>query len=354
MKNTARLIILALTFAGFFATATGFAQDANEAFKEYKKLRDDRETRPNPAHSQKICEAGTAFLAEYASDTRRCRQVINELLSYGTNNLSRERDRNKDKPLRTDWYAKLNFSIVDRQYAARDDKTKAVFAALAAAVAEGEMLNTGTDEALWSWRAKIDTLAAMPESQPYLLDREKGFYAVISRARGAKAQKVAETQLDGLSKSKDRETSNWAKYQLKLNALRTTPVSFAFTALDGKEFDLAKRKGSPALYVYFWRVGSKNVVSELDKLMHTYYDFGRKQVEFVVFCYDAEDKRAEVLATVKKAKVKCPVYFDGAGAKGELYQKLAPAGDLTAHLFSNNGTLIQPNVRSNDLKRFIK
>ncbi len=349
MKNTTLLLTLTLTLASFFATVTGFAQDADGAFKEYKKLRDDRETKPNPAHSQRISDAGTTFLAEYASDTRRARQVVNELLSYGTNNLS------KDKILRADWYAKLNYAVVDKQYSARDDKTKAAFAALAAAIAEGEVLdNVSSGQALSSWRAKIDTLAGMPESQPYILDREKGFYAVMSRARGPNAQKIAELQINELSKSKDRDTANWAKQEIKLSELRKTPISFAFTTLDGKEFDLAKRKGTPALYVYFWKTNSKNVVGELDKLMYTYYDFGRKQVEFVVFCYDAEDKRAEVLATVKKAKVKCPVYFDGAGAKGELYQKLVVTGDLTGHLFNNKGELIQTNVKPGDLKRFIK
>lgn len=345
MKNIIR--ILTITFACFIAAASGLAQNADSAQKNFQKLRNDKEAKPGPAYNQALCDAGTAFLAEYSSDTKRSRQVINDLLSYGTNVLA------KDKALRADWYAKLNYAIVDKQHSV-DDKGKAAFAALAVAVAEGMALDNPNWPAISGWRGQIDNLSAMPGAQPYVLDREKGFYALISKARDPRILKVAETQLAELSKSKDKETANWAKQETKMSELRKTPVPFAFTALDGKQFDAGKLKNAPALYVYFWSTIAKNAAGDMEKLMDAYYEFSRKQVEFVAFCCDPEDKRADAQAFVKKAKLKFPVYFDGQGTKGELYQTLCSPGMLTGYLFDNTGMLRETGIKPGDLKKYIR
>lgn len=345
MKHTIR--ILTIAFACLFAAAASLAQDADSAQKSFKALRDDKAAKPGAAYNQKLCDAGTGFLAEYSSDTKRAKQVINDLLSYGTGVLA------KDKALRDDLYAKLDYAIVARQGSA-DDKTKAAFAALAVAVAEGRTLDTPNRQTVTEWRSQIDKLSETPGAQPYVLDREKGYFAFVGRTRDARTLQTAEAQLATLAQSKDRETANWAKQEIRMSELRKAPVSFAFTAFDGKQFDPAALKGNPAIYVYFWSTTAKNAAGEVEKLMDAYYDLSRRQVEFVAFCCDPEDKRADVQTFLKKAKIKCPVYFDGQGTKGELYQKLGSPGMLNGYLFGNNGMLRETGVKPGDLKKYIR
>jgi hypothetical protein len=346
MKNKTR--IFALVLACFFAAAAGFAQSADESFNNYRKLRNDKAATPSPAYSQMVCDAGTSFLAQYGADVGKARTVVNELLTYGTGTLA------KDKALRADWYAKLSYAIVDKQHSA-DEKAKTAFAALAAAVAEGEIQDNPNGQAVTDWRAKIEALYSMPNGLSYTLDREKGFYNFMSKLKPAWAQKIVSAQLAQLTESKDRNTANWARQESKINELRKAPLTLAFTAFDGKPFDSTKLKGTPSLFIYFWSATPKNAAGEMEKAMDAYFEFGRRQVEFVAYCCDPEDKRADVQAFLKKAKVKFPVYFDGAGTKGELYQKLGVSGvPAGGYLFNGSGLLVDTNVRVGDLKKMIR
>ena len=145
MKNTIR--ISGIAFACLFAAVTGLAQNANEAYNNYRKLRHDKEARPSPAYSQQLCDAGTGFIATHTTDTKRLNTIINELLGYGTANLA------KDRALRDDWYAKLSQAIADKRRST-NDRGKVAFAALEAAVAEGTTLamDTLNGQRINEWR----------------------------------------------------------------------------------------------------------------------------------------------------------------------------------------------------------
>lgn len=344
MKNIAR--IFTLTLATLLVSAAAWAQGADDAYKAYKSLRDDKAATPNSAYYQKLCAAGLDYLTAFPGD-KRVREVVNSMLGYGTGVLA------KDKVQRAAWYSQVQFAIVDKQFGL-DEKTRAPLAALSAAVAEGEVADNPTGQMVSDWRGKIDQLASLPGTAGLKLDREKGFCAMMSRVNAPWAAKLVDAQLADLAAGKDKDAANWAKQEIKVRELRKTPFTLSFTTADGKAFDSSALKGNPSLYVYFLAATGKNAAKDAETLLDAYFEFSRRQVEFVVVLCDPEDKRADALAFVKKQKIKCPVYFDGAGSKGELYQKLAVSSVPGGYLFNGKGGFVDRNIKPGDLKKYIR
>ncbi|AWI10099.1 redoxin domain-containing protein [Ereboglobus luteus] len=344
MKNTLRIITL--TLACFIVT-TAWAQNADESFNKFKNMR--KSPKQDVAFSQQLCDAGVSFLADHGDAAKRAREVVNDMLSFGTGVLA------KNDALRSDWYAKVNFALIDKQPAV-NAKNKAAFAALRAAMAEGETLDAPSLSAINDWRRHIDDLAQTPGSDTYMLDRERGFYLVLNRmkTRMPSAQKVIDAQLEECSKSKIKDLANWAKREIRVGEMRKTPFTLAFTTINGKTFDSAKLKSDTLLYVFTWSTTSRNAAGEMDRMLDQYYNYSRRQIEFVAVCIDPEDKSAEVKAFIKKTKCKMPVYFDGKGTKGELYQRLVAGGQWSGHIFDGKGNVRATDIRAWDLKKFIK
>lgn len=345
MKTIIRILTITLISLLLPAVAAR-AQNVDDAYKAFTSLRNNKEAKPTQAHFQKMSAAGIDFLVQYSNDTRKANQVVNDMLSYGTSVLA------KDNAQRAAWYAQVQFGMIEKQ-ANLNDKAKGAFAALSAALAEGEIADNFSNQAFNEWRAKIDQLNNVPNGTPFLLDREKGYYKFVT-TKLRTGQRYAEEQIAALVTSKDRNIANWAKREARIMELRKTPYALSFTALDGKQFDSKALKGKPLLYVYFWSTGMRNATREIDNLMDAYFDSSRRKIEFVAVCVDPEDKRADVTAFVKKLKVKCPVYFDGKGTKGGLYADLAAIAQASGHLFNADGILIGTEIKPADLKKYIR
>lgn len=341
MKTITR--ILTLTLVCCIAPASAWAQNADAAYKEFRKYRDDK-TAASDALMENISKAGVDFLTAYPTD-KNAPRVVNDMLSYGTSTLA------KDKAGQSGWYMKVQFKMLEK--IGLPDDAKGAMAALAAAIAEGELLANPSGDALREWRGKIDALAQAPNGTRFLLDREKGFFNCVTNTLKGTA-KLGETQLALLVDHKDKAIADWAKQQTKLNEVRKTPFAISFTDINGKAFDSAKLKGPPALYVYFWSISSKGAADDMNKLADQYIDFGRKQIEFVAICTDPDAKRDEVLAFLKKNKLRMPVYHDEKAVK-ELRAKLGNPGVPSGILFDNKGMMVgQPGFKYGDLKKYIK
>lgn len=335
--------ILALTLGLAIASASAWAQNADAAYKEFRKYRDAKDAAQNASLIPNLSKAGVDFLVNYPSD-KNAPKVVNDLLSFGTGTLA------KDKNKQAGWFTQVQYELVSR--GAPPQAAASAIAALNAAMAEGEVLNNPTMQGLNEWRGKIDTLAASPDGTRYLLDRERAFYNYVMALKGG--AKTGEAQLAALANHKDKGIAAWVKQQQAASELGKTPFTIAFTDINGKPFDSTKLKGSPALYVYFWSVTNKNAADDMNKLLDQYYEFGRKQIEFVCVCVDGAGKRDEVLAFVKKNKLKLPIYFDEKGVK-ELRAKCGNAATPSGYFFDSKGMLVgQPGFKYGDLKKYIK
>ncbi len=88
------------------------------------------------------------------------------------------------------------------------------------------------------------------------------------------------------------------------------PLDIRFTALDGREVDLASLKGKVVL-VEFWSTTCGPCVAEMPRVKAAYEKFHERGFEVVAINLD--DKESAVRRFVKEKEIPWPQYFDGKG-----------------------------------------
>jgi thiol-disulfide isomerase/thioredoxin len=147
-----------------------------------------------------------------------------------------------------------------------------------------------------------------------------------------------------LTASSDERVSQMAKALLaKLEAVGK-PVDIKFTAVDGREVDLAKMKGQVVL-VDFWATWCGPCIAELPNVKAAYAKLHPKGFEIVGISFD-EDKGA-LEKMLKKEAMTWPQYFDGEGWSNKFGQKFGITAIPAMWLIDKKGLLRDTNGRDN-------
>jgi peroxiredoxin len=145
-----------------------------------------------------------------------------------------------------------------------------------------------------------------------------------------------------LSGNDDPELSGAAKGALELMAMRTTPLDLKFTAVDGREIDLAALRGQVVL-IDFWATWCPPCVEEAPELVATYEKFKDQGFTIVGISLD-EDKGALEKFTTEN-KMTWPQFFDGQGWENEMAKRFKIQTVPTMWLLDREGKLIDANPR---------
>ena len=145
-----------------------------------------------------------------------------------------------------------------------------------------------------------------------------------------------------LSGNDDPELSGAAKGALELMAMRTTPLDLKFTAVDGREIDLAALRGQVVL-IDFWATWCPPCVEEVPELVATYEKFKDQGFTIVGISLD-EDKGALEKFTTEN-KMTWPQFFDGQGWENEMAKRFKIQTVPTMWLLDREGKLIDANPR---------
>lgn len=114
------------------------------------------------------------------------------------------------------------------------------------------------------------------------------------------------------------------------------PLDIKFTAVDGREVDLAKMKGKVVL-IDFWATWCGPCIGELPHVLEAYEKFHPQGFEIVGISFD-QDKGALERLTKQKGMT-WPQYFDGAGWKNTFGQRFGIRGIPTMWLVDKEGKL---------------
>lgn len=127
-------------------------------------------------------------------------------------------------------------------------------------------------------------------------------------------------------------------------------LNIAFTALDGREVDLAKMKNKVVL-VDFWATWCGPCKAEMPNVIATYGKYKEKGFEIVGISLD-EDK-AEVEKYVGEQKMTWPQYFDGKGWENKIAREYGISSIPATFLIGKDGKIIASNLRGEDLEKAV-
>ncbi len=125
--------------------------------------------------------------------------------------------------------------------------------------------------------------------------------------------------------------------------LREKPLDLKFTAVDGREVDLASLRGKVVL-IDFWATWCGPCVAELPNVLKTYREFHPKGFEIVGISLDSD--KAKLESFVKDKGMDWPQFFDGKGWKNEISTRYGINSIPAMWLVDKKGMLVSTSARS--------
>lgn len=302
---------------------------ADLAYDAFNKARTEPGGKMDQARFQRVIGSGLAYLTQYSTHGR-VSDALRDLAFFG-NNIDA-----KQPALRTAFASLLKLEVTNLRYKdGLSDATRAVVAALDAAIADFDVRQASNADNLATFREKIDALAEIPGGGRFLVDRERSYVHLLLLGP---APARAETQLQKLLEHKEKAVATMAREELNIVEVRKEPYALKFTALDGKEVDFAQLRGK-AVALYFWSTTNKASTDRIEPLKQVLSNYRKRGFELVSVNYDKAEDRAKVEKYVKDNRLPWPVYFDGKGAQNGFSPKLNATGVPRLYLFDQKGIL---------------
>ena len=173
--------------------------------------------------------------------------------------------------------------------------------------------------------------------------------------RFAEADVVGETDPAGAEKllravaaGSDKRMAARAEQKLKslqqAAELKSKPLDLKFTAVDGREVDLAKLRGKVVL-LDFWATWCGPCMAELPEVIKTHEKFRDKGFEIVGISFDQD--RTKLKEVTADRKMTWPQYFDGKGWENDLGARFGITSIPTMWLVDKTGHVVDTEAREN-------
>ncbi len=148
--------------------------------------------------------------------------------------------------------------------------------------------------------------------------------------------------LEEYSKSPNASVAEEAAGQLRFRNIEKEPLPLKFTALDGREIDLAMMRGKVVLIV-FWATWHGSSVAELKKVAAAYERHHDQGLEIICISHDRDQEK--LLHFVKEKNIPWPQYFDGKGTKNDLSRRYSLRNLPALWLVNKQGLVVYTDAR---------
>lgn len=176
------------------------------------------------------------------------------------------------------------------------------------------------------------------------------FYVSLKRAAGEKDEL---TVLQAFADSPNQAARDYVAARHRFHDLRKQPIAMAFTAVDGREVDLAKLRGKVVL-IDFWATWCGPCMEEIPNVVANYKKYHDKGFEIVSISLDKAADRQKLIDYTKEHDMPWPQHFDGKFWKNKYAVEYSITGVPAMFLLDQNGMLVSTDARGPKLEAEIK
>lgn len=166
----------------------------------------------------------------------------------------------------------------------------------------------------------------------------------VGRAKAVAEEILKRADLSGAVRAK-------AKEALDREEMLARPLELKFTALDGREIDLAKLRGKVVL-IDFWATWHDVCVSEMKTVRKAYERLHGQGFEVIGVIYNQEKTEGD--GFVAKEKIPWPQFWDGEGLNNAVAEKYGVRSLPEKWLLGKDGRLADRNARARLLEKVEK